>query len=192
MADDDQKWDALVATARTVPLKGKKLYRCIAQLSFETSRKYLFTSGKRNRCNPEGVFCIYMADDRKTALSEYDKYYTDRGSDEPFLTYTGRLTSAAMIDLGDPALRNHFGLTDADFFTEFRSKPADTSLEKLGRAIARQTKVIAIRFPSDAMHARAGHSYNVVIFRDAVRDPDRLQITGPSNNTLEDWPASTI
>jgi RES domain-containing protein len=155
MADDDQKWADLVATAPTVPVKGKKLYRAIAQLSFETSRKYLFTSGKRNRCNPAGVFCIYMADDRNTALTEYDKYYNDLGNAEPCVIYTGQLTSTAMINLEDPAVRDHFGLTDADFFTAFRTNPAETPLEKLGRAIARQTKIAAIRFPSDAMRAQA-------------------------------------
>src|SRR3954465_13604639 len=111
MAGDDQKWDNLVATAPTVPVKGKKLYRAIAHLSHLTSRKYLFASGRRNRCNPAGGFCIYMADDRDTALTEYDKYYTDLGNVEPSVIYTGRLTSAATIDLENPAVRDHFGLT---------------------------------------------------------------------------------
>src|ERR1043166_149627 len=188
MADDDRKWDDLVATSPTVPVTGRKLYRAIAQLSFETSRKYLFTSGKRNRCNPAGVFCLYMADDRDTALAEYDKYYTDLGNVEPYVLYPGRLATAAMIDLEDPAVRNHFGLTDADFFTAFRTKPAETSLEKLGRAIARQNRVVAIRFPSGAMHALSRKGYNIAVFRDAIRDPDRLQIIGPGDNVLEDWP----
>ena len=189
MADDDQKWDNLVATVPTVSVEGKKLYRAVAQLSFETSRKYLFTSGNRNRCNPAGVFCIYMADDRTAALVEYDKYYTDLGNVEPCVLYTGRLTSAAMIDLEDPAMRNHFGLTDADFLTSFRTNPAEAPLEKLGRAIARQTKISAIRFPSDAMHAQSQDGYNIVVFKEALKNPDRLQIIGPNDDVLEDWPA---
>lgn len=188
MADDDQKWDELVATAPTVPVKSKELYRAITQLSFESSRKYLFTSGKRNRCNPPGVLCLYMADDRNTALVEYDKYYTELGNVEPCVIYTGRLTSAAIIDLEDPAVRKHFGLTDADFFGAFRTNPADTPLEKLGRAIARQTRIVAIRFPSDAMHVQSREGYNIAVFKEAVKEPDRLQIIGPGNNVLEDWP----
>ena len=191
MADDDQKWDNLVAAVSTVPVKEKKLYRAVAQLSFEKSRQYLFTSGKRNRCNPAGVLCIYMADDRDTALIEYDKYYTDLGDIEPCVVYTGRLTSAAMIDLENPAVRSHLGLTDADFFTAFRTNPGETQLEKLGRAIVRQTKISAIRFPSDAMHAQSLEGYNIAVFKDALQNADRLQIIGPNDNVLEDWPDST-
>ena len=191
MADDDQKWDNLVATVFTVSVNEKELYRAVAQLSFETSRQYLFTSGRRNRCNPAGVLCIYMADDRDTALIEYDKYYTDLGNIEPCVVYTGRLTGAAMIDLEDPAVRNHFGLTNADFFTAFRTNPAETPLEKLGRAITRQSKISAIRFPSDAMHAQSRDGYNIAVFKDALQNPDRLQVIGPNDIVLEDWPAST-
>jgi RES domain-containing protein len=190
MAEDDQRWDDLVAAVPTISVKNKQLYRAVAQLSFDKSRRYLFTSGKRNRCNPAGIFCIYMADDRNTALTEYDKYYTDLGNVEPCVIYTGRLTSAAIIDLEDPDIRDHFGLTDADFFTAFRTKPAETPLEKLGRGIARQTKITAIRYPSDAMHARSRDGYNIAVFKEAVKHPDRLQIIGPNDNVLEDWPGS--
>ena len=191
MAGDDRKWDDLVATVSTVSVKQKKLYRAIAQLSFEKSRQYLFTSGKRNRCNPAGVLCIYMADDRDTALTEYDKYYTDLGNIEPCVVYTGRLTSTAMIDLEDPAVRDHFGLTNADFFSAFRTNPAETQLDKLGRVITRQSKINAIRFPSDAMHAQSRDGYNIAVFKDALQNPDRLQVIGPNDIVLEDWPAPT-
>ncbi|OAI42307.1 hypothetical protein AYO41_04515 [Verrucomicrobia bacterium SCGC AG-212-E04] len=191
MADDDERRDELIATVPTVSVREKRLYRAIAQLSFQMSRKYLFTSGKRNRCNPAGVSCIYMADDRNTALTEYDKYYTDLGNVEPCVIYTGRLTSAAIIDMENVAVRNHFKLTDTDFFTAFRTTPAETPLEKLGRAISRQTKITAIRFPSDAMHALSQEGYNIVIFKAAVKEPDRLQIIGPNDRALEDWPDST-
>jgi hypothetical protein len=54
MADDDQQWDELVATVSTVSVKQKKLYRAVAQLSFETSRKYLFTLGKTKSLQSRG------------------------------------------------------------------------------------------------------------------------------------------
>ena len=109
MADDDKRWDELVAAVSTVSVKEKKLYRAVAQLSFEKRRQYLFTSGRRNRCNPAGVLCVYMADDRDTALTD-DKDYTDLGNIEPCVLYTGRLTSGALIDLEDPTIRDHSDL----------------------------------------------------------------------------------
>ena len=179
-------WDALVRNVPTTPFEGD-LKRCVAQLTFNRKNNYLFTSGKRNRCNPSGVFCIYMSEDRSTALAEYDKYFTDLGDDQPMVLYTGFLRAAAIIDLGDPEICKHFGLNDADFFTAFRTK-GETNLEKLGAAISRQTTVVRIRFPSDAQFVNGKNGFNLVIFRDSIATPDSLRIKGPEGNILDDWP----
>lgn len=185
-----KNWDQLVENAPTIPFNGN-LERQVAQLSFDKSHKYLFTSGNRNRCNPKGVFCIYMAEDRETARAEYDKYYTDLGNLEPSVRYTGRLRAQAIVDLGDPKTRDHFNLSEAAFFTPFRTKKRSTPLEQLGKAISKQSKISGIRFPSDAMHQVGGEGFNIVVFRDSIKKPNSLKIFGPAGGSLEDWPESS-
>ncbi|OYW17693.1 MAG: hypothetical protein B7Z52_06340, partial [Burkholderiales bacterium 12-64-5] len=126
----DAEWDSLLASAPTRPFKGR-LLRAVAQLSFETSGQYLFTSSRRNRCNPAGIECIYLAEDRDTAQTEFDKYYTDEDDHQPCLTFTGDFEAAAILDLGDAATCNHLKLDDADFYGAFRMRPSEASLEAL-------------------------------------------------------------
>ena len=114
----DKNWPDLIATAPVVPFEGR-LVRCIPQLTYQKGDppSYLFTSGMVNRCNPEGVSCIYMGEDRDTADCEYRSYYEDP---EPQLTFFADFKARSIIDLGDDATREHFGFTDADFFTGYR------------------------------------------------------------------------
>ena len=184
---DDAKWDQLTATAPTTSFSGRVL-RGVAQMSFDTSRRYLFTSGRRNRCNPEGILCLYMAEGRETALAEYDKYFTDEDDHQPCLLFTGELHAAAILDLGNPATVKHFGVTAADFFSAFRSRQDTTRLEALGAAVARQRKISAVRFPSKAMHVKHAVGFNFAIFPDAIRPPDSLSILGNGAAPLERWP----
>ncbi len=192
MAMEDQEWDRLVRTAPTVAFTGN-LSRGIAQLSFERSREYPFASGKRNRCNPAGVLCIYLAENRATALAEYDKYYTELGDHQPCVIYAGNLAARAILDLNDPAVREYFGITEADFFSSFRTNPKETPLEQLGRALTRQTTtaICGLRFPSDARHEKSAPGCNFVIFKQALKAPDSLRILGPRGEILEDWPETT-
>jgi hypothetical protein len=171
------EWDELLRTAPVVPFSGN-LNRAVTQFNFGISKQYLFTSAQRNRCNPAGVNCIYLSEGRATALAEYDKYYTNTGNHEPCVFYTGALVAGAMLDLGDPAVAKHFGLTDVDFFQAFRVNPLETPLEQLGRAVDRQHKICAIRFPSDAMHAKPKTGFNIVVFKQALAAPDSLRILG--------------
>lgn len=183
----DSEWDALLATAPTSTFCGK-LLRAVAQLSFDKSRKYLFTSSKRNRCNPAGVDCVYLAEDRDTAQTEYDKYFTDEDDHQPCLTFTGDLRAAAVLDLGDAATCAHLGLSDADFYGAFRTQASETRLEALGRALARQKRICAVRFPSDAMHKKSKIGFNFAVFKAALSAPDSLVILGLGGASLDKWP----
>jgi RES domain-containing protein len=182
-ADD---WDRLLRDAPTSPYRGN-LVRCIPQLTFLNKRppRYLFTSGKPNRCNPRGVDCLYLAENRETAIAEYEKYWPDR---QPELTFHGQLTAEAILDLGDAVCAEHFGLSEGDFFAPFRLATSTTRLQALGESISRQTRVVAIRFPSEARQALGETGYNLVVFRDSLQSPDSLRILGPGGASLEEWP----
>jgi hypothetical protein len=182
----DRTWKELLKTAPRRKFAGL-LVRCIQQLTFDSGDppSYLFTSGLVNRCNPEGVHCIYMAEDRTTADCEYESYFADP---EPLLTYYGDFKAAAIIDLATQEAVAHFGFTDADFFEAFRLKPTPTRLQCLGDAIHDQKRIIAIRFPSNACHAKGKTGYNWAIFPDALGAPDSLKILGRKGAILEEWP----
>lgn len=179
-------WPDLIAKSPAVPFEGR-LVRCIPQLTFlkGTPPSYLFTSGRVNRCNPDGVLCIYMGEDRDTADCEYSSYYEDP---EPQLTFFADFKARAILDLGDEATRKHLGLTDADFFDGFRLKTDKTPLQGIGEAISQQKRIVAIRFPSHACHKAKRAGFNMVIFPAAIEAPDSVKILGPKGVTLEGWP----
>ena len=183
----DSDWDALLAAAPVRSFSGK-LLRAVAKLDFDKSRQYLFTSAKRNRCNPAGVDCIYLAEDRDTAQTEYDKYFTGMGDHQPCLTFTGDLKAGAILDLGDAATCAHLGISDSDFYGAFRTRTDKTRLEALGRAVARQKSICAIRFPSDSMHAESKTGFNFAVFKAALSAPDSLIILGSAGASLDKWP----
>ena len=113
----DQSWKQLLKTAPTRAFAGR-LVRCISLLNFLRGNppRYLFTSRTVNRCNPKGVDCIYMGEDRATADCEYQSYFADP---EPLLTYYGDFQAAAITDLATQEAKEHFGFTDADFYEGF-------------------------------------------------------------------------
>jgi len=184
-----EDWDQMLREAPTSSYHGN-LVRSLPHLTFlgGTPLSYLFTSGRPNRCNPRGVRCLYLAEDRGTALVEYEKYWPDP---QPEVTFYGQLKAEAILDLGDPACAEHFGLVEGDFFAPFRLATPPTRLQMLGEAISRQTHVVAIRFPSEACRALGKVGYNFAIYRDSLQSPDSLSILGPGRTTLENWPPVT-
>lgn len=181
-----RNWRDLIDTAPVASYQGR-LVRCIPQLTFAGGNppSYLFTSGQVNRCNPAGVSCLYMAEDRDTADCEYRSYYTDP---EPQLTFFADFKARAVLDLSDAKTRNHFRLTDSDFFAGFRLKKIITPLQSLGQAVAQQKRIAAIRFPSHACHRESRTGFNLVIFPDTIEAPDCVKILGRKGATLEEWP----
>ena len=57
-----------------------------------------------------------MSEDRATALTEYDKYYSEP---QPHIAFYGKLVAKAIIDLADSTTQAHFGFARADFFDRF-------------------------------------------------------------------------
>ena len=141
--------------------------------------------GRPNRCNPRGVRCLYLAEDRETALAEYEKYWPDL---QPELIFHGEFRAEAILDLGNPASAAHFNLEERDFFAPFRLEASPTGLQCLGETISLQSRIVAMRFPSETRHALGETGYNLVIFQESMHSPDSLRILSPGNTSLEDWP----
>ena len=58
---------------------------------------FLFTSGKANRFNTRGVWCVYFAEDDATAEAEYGRHYT--GQQQPYVTYFAEVKLRRVLDL---------------------------------------------------------------------------------------------
>ncbi len=126
-----------------------------------------------------------MAEDRETAHAEYASYYTDP---EPELIYYGDFKANAILNFGDAAVCRHFRVKADEFFQSFRLATSPTALQLLGKAIAVQTVITAIRFPSNARHRKGERGFNFALFRDAVYFPNSLAILGKAGAILEEWP----
>lgn len=159
-------WKTLLDTAPKVGFQST-LVRCISKNVFDDGQppSYLFTSGRPGRCNPKGVLCLYMSEDRATALTEYDKYYSEP---QPHIAFYGKLMAEAIIDLADSTTQTHFGFLTADFFASFRLKTHPTPLQRLGLEISKQSTVAGIRFPSAACHV-AGTVGHLKLVRACLR-----------------------
>lgn len=186
-------WQTLVETAptrsyqRLAKHKARLLARYVPKAAFDRGAPpaYLYASGNRNRCNPRGVACIYFGEGPETARAEFDSYYREPLAE---LGYYGRAQLRAIIDLEDLATRRHFGLKTADFTCSIFPRSGELiSLQHLGLAVSRQTRVSAIRFPSHAMHTAGKTGHNLVIFQNLVSGSDRLEIIA-GTRVLERWP----
>lgn len=186
-------WHTLVDTSptrsyqRLAKHKSRLLARYVPKSAFDqgTPPAYLYASGNRNRCNPRGVACIYFGEGPETARAEFDSYYREP---LPELGYYARAQLQAIIDLEDPVTRRHFGLKAADFTCSTVPKSGDLiPLQHLGLAVSRQSRISAIRFPSNAMQKTGKTGHNLVVFHDLVRRPDRLEII-EGKRILERWP----
>ncbi len=126
-----------------------------------------------------------MSEDRDTAHAEYASYYTDP---EPELTFYGDFVTYALLDFEDDNVRRHFGVNDDDFFKGYRLAGSLTPLQLLGAAIAAQTMIAAIRFPSNARRRKGEQGFNFAVFPDSIKAPDWLAILGKAGAFLEQWP----
>lgn len=188
-----KNWQQLVESAptcsyqRKAKLKDRLLARCVPKQAFDggTPPTYLYASGNLNRCNPKGVPCIYFGEGPETARAEFDSYYKTPLAE---LSYYARVNLKAALDLTDPATLNHFGLKDEDFIRSYVTKSgALIPLQEIGKAVAHQERITAIRFPSNAMRKQGKEGYNLVIFQDIVETPDFLEIM-EGDQVVERWP----
>ena len=106
-------------------------------------------------------------------------------SNQPFLTFHGRLKASNIIDLANDATIHALGLTGEDLTGSFRTKVLN--IQHLGHAVSMQSDAVAIRYPSRAMSALGQIGYNLAIFPDAISSPDAFEIFGPNNTIIESW-----
>jgi RES domain-containing protein len=182
--------NALLPTLPAISFQ-RRLARCVSYLDFEKGRppQYLFSSGRRNRCNPQGVRCLYFSEDESTAHLEYR--YAWRGTPaehQPKLTFFAQAHLRRILDLGDPAVAEALALSDGDFFKPWLLRRTATRLQKLGLAVSRQSAVTALRYPSAACRAAGEIGWNLAIFVQALAPPDRVEILGSAGAALEILP----
>lgn len=147
---------------------------------------FLFTSGKPNRFNPAGTPCVYFAEDEATAAAEFGRHFAS--SREPFVTYFAEVQLRAVLDLCDVDTMEALDLTPADLQAPWIGVRAPTVTQILGDTMARQKRISAIRFPSDASRAQGRNGANVVIYQSCVSRPDFVRILGPTREPLQTWP----
>ena len=168
-----------------------RLVRCIPQLDFNAGDppSYLFVSGRRNRCNPGGVECLYFSEDEATADAEYrEQWAGTAAAHQPKLTFYAEARLANVIDLGDSEILKILNLMEREFSRPWRRAKKLTPLQRLGGAIASQSRISAIRYPSSAAQKYGFPGFNVVVFRTSMREPDSLRILGKTKKPLETWP----
>jgi hypothetical protein len=188
-----KNWQQLVATAptrayqRQARTKTRLLARYVPHAAFRQAKvpTYLFASGNLNRCNPSGVACIYFGEGPETAKAEFDSYYRQPLTE---LGYYARTRLKSILDLTEPATRKHFGLTPDDFTRSYAPRDGRLiPLQELGLALTHQTRISALRFPSNAMHKIGKIGANLVVFQDLLGGSDQLEIL-EGNHVLERWP----
>jgi len=169
----------------------RRLVRCIPHLDFVAGvpPRFLFASGRRNRCNPDGVRCLYFAEDERTAETEYRRYWRLLSAEhQPKLVFFARVTLRRVLDLGDSEVAHLLGISESDLFDPWRLTTGLTRLQELGLALSAQRSITAIRYPSAACRAAGIPGWNVALFADALRYPDRVEILGVSDQPLEILP----
>lgn len=183
----------IAALLGSLPTRGmhRRLRRCVPQLDFMAGQPptFLYTSGRPNRCNPQGVNCLYFSESEATAATEFRAQWRGTpGEDQPKLTYSARVHLRKIVDLGDAAVLKLLGLTATDLFGGWRLAVQSTRLQLLGFAISQQTAITAIRFPSAACRSAGTTGWSVAIFPSAIQPPDRVEILGNTGAALETWP----
>jgi RES domain-containing protein len=178
-----------LASAPTISLE-KIWVRIVprAWLEAKAPPDFLFTSGKPNRYNPGGVQCVYFSEDEATALLEYLSLWSGTGGEhQPRTTYFARVQLEHALDLRDARTLAVLGLKARDLYQPWRLATAPTVTQVLGQVISDQQIICAIRFPSVSAHVAGPEGANVVIFRDSIRHPSRVEILGPGKVPLQTW-----
>ncbi|HEX4955231.1 MAG TPA: RES family NAD+ phosphorylase [Thermoanaerobaculia bacterium] len=161
----------------------RRLHRCIPWLAFDLGRPptFLYTSGRLSRCNPPGVSCLYFSEQEATADAEFRFAWAGApGRFQPKLSFTAVVSFRHVLDLADEAVVLAAGLSEADLFGSWRLSVTPTRLQQLGEVVSRQSRIAAIRYPSQASRRLGLAGWNVAIFPSALRPPDRVEILGDS------------
>ncbi|MBM3831841.1 MAG: RES domain-containing protein [Verrucomicrobia bacterium] len=151
------------------------------------SPDFLFTSGKPNRFNLSGVECLYFSESEATALAEYRRQFQgfERRGKQPVTLFFAEVRLQHALDLVDAETRRILGVTLEDLASNWGYGLPPTTAQRLGEAVAAQTRVSAIRYRSVAAIKAGTAGFNVVIFKPNVRAPDFVQILGPTKKPLQ-------
>jgi RES domain-containing protein len=178
----------LLPEVPTRPMRGR-LVRCVAALGFlaETPPRFLYTSGRPNRCNPEAVSCLYFSESEEVANLEYRRGFEGTaGENQPKLTFVGDVDLRHIVDLAEPEVLDLLGLSERDFFEPWRQLASP--LRPAARlAISSQRVICAIRTVECLPPLRTS-GWNLAIFPSALARPSRVRILGEGGKPLEELP----
>lgn len=175
--DDTPEIELRTVLARRVPL---------TPILESDELDFLFMSKRAYRFNPAGVACVYFTENERVARAEYLRHQP--ASLQPFVTFFADVYLRAVLDLCSPQVRKAVGLSIKHTREAWADLPNPTHAQLLGLAVSQHKRFSAIRFASEAARAVSQSGFNVVIFRDAVRRPDFVQILGPTKKPLQKWP----
>ena len=162
------------------------LARCVTRQAVESSAPpiFLYASGRPGRYNPEGVECIYWAENENTARLEYRKYELGAATYETFFCRY----ECGVLDFGNLSVLAALGLKETDLYGNWRTATALTKTQLLGLAVSLQQKFAAIRFPSDAARAQGEEGFNIVVFRASLCDPFGINVMTDPELPTQKWP----
>lgn len=162
------------------------VYRCVPKLDYIEAdpRSLLYTSGNVGRCNPEGVFCLYVAEAEETALLEFRSY----GTNAEVLVFQSQLKARALLDLRDPEHWEKLGLEEKDLMAPYLprlGRKEKMPLHELAQNIAaRQVSysnddggevlIVGVLYSSVTAAKKGQEATNIALFRDAFDLPDEL------------------
>lgn len=151
---------------------------------------FLYTSGKPNRYNPEGVNCIYWSECLEAAVTEYQ---TTTLLGVPFTVFAAD-AEMAILDLSDSSVLSALGLTASDLHEPWREVASATLTQTLGRAVSMQSRFAGIRYPSNAALSQGGSGqWNWVIFPDSMESSSAtLKVVLEDELEEQMWPKGTL
>lgn len=169
----------------------RRLVRCVPALDFLEGDppSFLYTSGRANRCNPQGVECLYFSETERVATLEYRRMLgASRAASAPKLTFIADVDLLHVIDLEKANVLSALALSVHDIFEPWRIAVAATKMQRLGLAINGQRIVSAIRYPSETGRRAGAKGCNVAIFLASIATPSRVHILGTGDTVLQELP----
>jgi hypothetical protein len=116
---------------------------------------WLYTSGKPNRYNPEGVECVYCGENEATARAEYDDFWSGvTGAMQPLVTYHVKVRLSAVLDLTSRDVLRLLGLKPGELLAPWRKAKKPTLTQLIGLAIQEGATFSAIRYSSRGCERR--------------------------------------
>ncbi len=187
---DDEIREILAHLRRLRPRRMRHtLVRCVelGSLIEDGKPEFLYTSGKRDRYNLDGVKCIYFAEDEETARAEHRCQDHPKHSVRPVCMFFAEV-SLTVVDLTLASVRKTLDFSEENLRAPWERARCATRSQLLGTAVSKQRLFGAVRYPSDAARAHGFSGHNMVIFRDCLRRPSYVRVLGAAKKPLQRWP----